>query len=176
MPRFLLLDSACGARSLLEPCKTATALPSRSVASAIFDVFLTANCVPVIQNGIEKSTWSRRARVMVVVPHSMSTPPLATCAMRLAVVPGAYTTFTSLPMVFFTSSTIRLQRSTEKPATFFCSSKYENGTADSRWPMLIWARSAMRVRVGDELWAKAHAENSKAPVKPRQLAARCGCG
>jgi len=40
-----------------------------------------------------KSTFSWRARLAVVVPHSMSTAPDATASIRLSGVTGTYCTF-----------------------------------------------------------------------------------
>ncbi len=112
-----MLDSAFSARtiasSVVVPPMTAIFLPERSARRFSLDFARTRTLPPSTKMGRLKSTAFIRVSVAVVVPHSMSTRPEATAAMRSAASSGVHSTrISGRPRSFCTAVATRAQSST----------------------------------------------------------------
>ena len=74
--------------SLVVPCVTTTVLPRRSSTPLTLDDFFASILMPATNVVYAKATSFWRSRVFVVEPHSRSTLPSLTIAMRLDEVTG----------------------------------------------------------------------------------------
>ena len=92
---------------------TAIRLPLRSLSRASFDFARTRTPPPSTKIGRLKSTFSIRASVIVVVPHSASALPLATASSRVAALTGSHSILSSFSASSrCTAVATRMQRST----------------------------------------------------------------
>lgn len=100
--------------SLVVPAVTTTVLPRRSRSDRQGAERRTRSLVPATKMIGEKSTSLRRAALLVVEPHSMSTSPFTTVVRRSAGETGRYSTrIVRPPSSAATSLAIALQRSIE---------------------------------------------------------------
>ena len=99
--------------SLVVPAVTATFLPARSRNERIGEPFFTSSLVPETKIVGEKLTSFWRSRLLVVEPHSRSTWPEVTAAMRDSDVTGCHRIAIVRPTSSLIASTSSLHRSIE---------------------------------------------------------------
>src|SRR5512132_364175 len=114
MFRFHFCESDRIAASFVVPAVTTTVLPLRSRNDLKVEDRRTISLVPVTKMVGENSTSLRRSELLVVDPHSMSTLPLTSSAIRFEGVTNRYAILISRPPSSApTSVAIALHRSIE---------------------------------------------------------------